>query len=45
MLRVFAGLFVLSVYVFTYALCKTAAEADRQIEMMYAQRMKELENE
>lgn len=43
MFRVIAGLFILLVYVFTYALCRTAAEADRQAEMIYAQRMKELE--
>lgn len=45
MFRLIAGLFILIVYVFTYALCKTAAEADRQAEIMFARRMKELESE
>lgn len=44
MLKVILTLFVLAVYVVTYALCKTASEADRQAEEMFARHMKELEN-
>ena len=35
--------FITVIYVSVFALCKVAGEADRQMEMMHARRMRELE--
>lgn len=38
-------LFIVAIYVSALALCKVAGDADRQEEMMYLRRLKELESE